>query len=73
MEKKALIVIALVLALALSGCIEQAPAGPGGTGGCGNGTCDSGETVETCPEDCIEPPIPPISGEEDEQPPSLPF
>ena len=35
------------------GCHHTAIAGCGTTAYCGNGVCDAGETVLTCPTDCI--------------------
>lgn len=71
MSKVIALIAALALVILISGCIQQPP--PDQTT-CGNGQCDSGETVDSCPADCEAPPMP--SGQatgENELPPSLPF
>ena len=70
MWKETILVIALVSVIIASGCVE--PATPLGEQ-CGNSVCALSETVDSCPQDCLEPPIPPVSGEDGELPPSLPF
>jgi len=70
---KKLFVLAFIAALfvLLSGCVQPPQ--------CGDGTCDSGETPETCAVDCgggiLEetPPMPPSPEGVGEEPPSLPF
>ena len=52
---------ALSQCVAASGCPGTTQGGGGGGGGggttatCGNGTCDQGETMLTCPKDCTGP------------------
>ena len=68
MKKIALVAIAMVLVLVVSGCMQQATV-------CGNGACEQGETAENCTADCAgvgEPPMPPTN-EGGEEPPDLPF
>ena len=70
MDKKITLIAVLAIVLLFSGCVEQGP----GPSACGNGTCDAGETVQGCPADCDQPPMPPLpGGDEGGQPPSLPF
>lgn len=68
MKKIALIAIAMVLVLVVSGCMQPATE-------CGNEECETGETADNCPADCTgtgTPPMPP-SNEGGEEPPDLPF
>ncbi len=60
-----------LLLVALSGCVEEPAPTNGGT--CGDGSCDIGETEASCPEDCLQPPMPEGTGSEQETPPALPF
>lgn len=68
MREIALIAIAMVLVLVVSGCVQPATE-------CGNGRCETGETADSCLADCSEagePPMP-LGSEGTEEPPDLPF
>jgi hypothetical protein len=73
MKKTILTAIAAIslLVVLVSGCVTETP--PPTEPVCGDGACHSPETETSCPEDCLEPPMPEGAGSGQETPPILPF
>ncbi|MFH1237791.1 MAG: cohesin domain-containing protein [Candidatus Aenigmatarchaeota archaeon] len=60
MAGAAIVIVVLCVTAYYVLVVMQTPIGPGlPTGFCGNGICDSSESVSTCPQDCKETPVAP--------------